>query len=169
MLQNLPYRAKSAYAFVAHMVGQGLVAVHLMSPEVPSRTHRMRHWGHSLVVVHDSAALASLDVPWWTYDAIDVVDGWLKARAVEVDRPLRVFEYGSGASTLWLARRVGEIHSVEHHEGFADSMRPLFGEHENIDFLVRPAVPSTSPKVPSHKPSHKDLDFADYVGAIEEV
>jgi len=169
MLQNLPYRAKSAYAAAAHGVGKGLVAIHLMSPQVPARTHRLRHWGHSLVVVFDSAALSELDVPWWTYDAIDVVEGWLRARAEALDRPLRVFEYGSGASTLWLAKRVGEVHSVEHHQGFADTMRPLFEEHENIDFLVRHAVPSTSPKVPSHKPSHKDMDFAEYVATIDEV
>jgi hypothetical protein len=169
MLQNLPYRAKSAYAAAARGVGKGLVAIRVMSPEVPARTHRMRHWGHTLVVVYDSAALAGLDVPWWTYDAMDVVEGWLKARAEAVDRPVRVFEYGSGASTLWLARRVGQIHSVEHHEGFAKSMRPLFEKQANIDFLLRPAVPSTSPKVPSHKPSHRGMDFSDYVATIDEV
>jgi hypothetical protein len=169
MLQNLPYRAKSAYAAAARGVGRGLVAVHLMSPEAPARTHRLRHWAHTLVVVYDSAALSELDVPWWTYDAMDVVEGWLKARADALDRQLRVFEYGSGASTLWLARRVGEVHSVEHHEGFADTMRPLFEKRDNIDFLVRPAVQSTAPKVPSHKPSHRGMDFAEYVATIEEV
>jgi len=169
MFQNLPYRAKSAYAAAAHGVGRGLVAMHLMSPEAPARTHRLRHWGHTLVVVYDSAALSELDVPWWTYDAMDAVEAWLKARAEAVDRPVRVFEYGSGASTLWLARRVGEIHSVEHHEGFAKSMRPLFDQHDNIDFLVRPAVLSTAPQVPSHKPSHRGMNFADYVATIDEV
>ena len=120
MLQNLPYRAKTAYAAVAHGTGRVLTSVHIMSKDVPDRSHRWRHWAHSLTVVHDSAAIAELDVPWWTYSAIDAVDSWLTARP----RPIRVFEYGSGASTLWLSRRVDEIHSVEHHAGFAATMAP---------------------------------------------
>jgi hypothetical protein len=169
VLQNLPYRAKRGYASAARGVGKALVAAHVMSPEVPQRTNRLRHWGHSLVVVYDSAALSNLDVPWWTYDAIDMVEGWLRARADHVNRPVRVFEYGSGASTVWLARRVGAVHSVEHHEGFADMMRPLFDQHQNIDFLVRPATPSAAPKVSSRKPSYRGMDFADYVAAIGQV
>ena len=53
----------------------------------------LRHW------VHDPLALAELGVPWWTYRAIDIVDAWLTAHV----SPVRVFEYGSGASTIWLA------------------------------------------------------------------
>ena len=65
----------------------------------PSRDDRLKHWVVSLTKVHDFKAIAELGVPWWTYRAIDVVDAWLSARP----HPIRVFEYGSGASTLWLA------------------------------------------------------------------
>ena len=77
--------------------------------EPPPRAQRWRHWAYSLFCAHDSMAIADLDVPWWTYGAIDAVEEWLASRA----RPVRVFEWGSGASTMWLAKRVDQIDSVE--------------------------------------------------------
>jgi hypothetical protein len=104
-------------------------------------------------------------VPWWTYDAIDSVDAWLKARP----RPIRVFEFGSGASTLWLASRVDEVHTVEHHAGFAARMRPEFATHPHVTLHQVEARWSTRPGVPSGKAGHEGLDFADYVAAIDRV
>lgn len=124
---------------------------------------RWRHWLASLPRVHDSLALAELDVPWWTYDAIDVVDRWIG----EHPGPVRVYEYGSGASTLWLARRVGEVHSVEHHEGFGAMMRDHLGDHPNVDLRVVPPTSSTHPVVASGKEGTDGLDFADYVASID--
>lgn len=131
---------------------------------VPDRDRRLRHWLTSLPRIHDSLAIAELDVPWWTYRSIDVVEAWLEARP----GPTRVFEYGSGASTLWLARRADSVHSVEHHAGFADLMRTaLTAPHATIR-TVEP-VESAHPRVPSGKEGHGGLDFHDYVHAIEDV
>ncbi len=66
------------------------------------------HWMSSLFAIYDIDAMVGLDVPWWTYDAIEQVDSFLASR------PARVFEYGSGASTVWLARRASYVTSVEH-------------------------------------------------------
>jgi len=46
-------------------------------------------------------------IPLWTDAAIKAVEELLKGDS-------RVFEWGAGASTIWLAMRVGELHSVEH-------------------------------------------------------
>ncbi len=47
-----------------------------------------------------------LELPWFSYAAIDFLD--------EFARPhMRVFEYGSGGSTLFFARRVQSVHSIE--------------------------------------------------------
>jgi hypothetical protein len=51
-------------------------------------------------------------LPWLAYPAID----FLKRR---VSLSLSVFEYGSGASTLWWARRVRSVSSVEHEASWA--------------------------------------------------
>src|SRR5206468_7996350 len=103
-------RAKAAYTAAARAVGR------LLPPgRVPPPERRLRHWAASLTRVHDVDAMIELDVPWWTYRAGDAVDRWLAVRP----RPVRVFEFGSGASTVWLAARADEVCSVEHHRGFA--------------------------------------------------
>ncbi|HEY3717551.1 MAG TPA: class I SAM-dependent methyltransferase [Jatrophihabitantaceae bacterium] len=158
-------KAKTAYATSARQAGKVLARVGVLGDEPPPRDKRIRHWAYSLTRAYDSLAIAELDVPWWTYKAIDVVDAWLGARR----RPIRVFEYGSGASTLWLARRTDEVHSVEHHRGFGEHIAPTLHQHANVDFLIVEPTTSTTPRVPSAKEGHAGLDFADYVATIEKV
>lgn len=162
---DLIRRAKAVYVAGARQAGKVLTRAGLLHDEAPPRDERIRHWMHSLTMVHDSLAMAELDVPWWTYRAIDFVEAWLDAHP----RPIRVFEYGSGASTLWLARRTDEVHSVEHHVGFAEHMRPALAEYSNINFHVVEAVATTAPAIPSAKEGHAGLDFADYVATIDKV
>src|SRR5581483_9355687 len=50
-------------------------------------------------------------VPWYTYPAIDFLEP-------RIAREFRVFEYGSGWSTLWWAERSREVHAVEHDEAW---------------------------------------------------
>ena len=155
---------KSAYVGSMRSVRQGLNRLGADGGRVlPDR--RWRHWAYSLTIVHDSRAMAALDVPWWTYRAMEAVDEWLSARS----QPARVFEYGSGASTVWLARRSGEVHSVEHNRGFAGLMQPELVPHPNASVRVVEAVPSARPVVSSRKEGHAGLDFAEYVAAIDAV
>jgi hypothetical protein len=158
-------QAKSTYAGGARQVGRALARVGVVGDVPPSRDARWRHWAYSLTRVHDSLAIAELDVPWWTYRAVDVVDAWIRGRRGQV----RVFEYGSGASTLWLAQRVAEVHSVEHHAGFAKQIGPALAPYPNVDFRLVEAVPSEHPAVPSAKEGHAGLDFASYVDTVAEV
>jgi hypothetical protein len=56
-------------------------------------------------------------LPWWTYPAID----WIAARV----RPeWRVFEWGSGHSTLWWSSRVARVLAVEHDPAWVAKIRP---------------------------------------------
>ena len=165
MAGHWSYRVKDAYARGARAAGRALTGLGVLPRTPPDRRQRFRHWLVSLTRVHDSLAIAELDVPWWTYAAIDSVDAWLEARP----RPIRVFEFGSGASTLWLARRVDEVHTVEHHAGFAARMRPEFAAHPHVTLHQVEARWSTRPGVPSGKAGHEGLDFADYVAAIDRV
>lgn len=156
--------AKSLYAGSARGVRHTLDRLGL-DVEAPPLDRRWRHWAHSLTLVHDSRALAELDVPWWTYRAITAVEEWLASRST----PVTVFEYGSGASTVWLARRADRVHTVEHHAGFAELMRTQLSRHQNASVRVVEPVPSDHPAVPSRKEGHDGLDFAGYVAAIDEV
>jgi hypothetical protein len=158
-------RLKTTYATGARRAGRALVGTGLVGPEPPARDARIRHWTHSLWRVHDSLAIAELDVPWWTYRAIDVIDAWIVGRRGAV----RVFEYASGSSTVWLARRTSEVHSVEHHAEFAEQLRAALVDQQNVHLRTVEPVPSAEPAIPSSKEGYRGLDFADYVNSIEVV
>lgn len=126
------------------------------------RHRRMVHWLRSLLAVHDVEEMVALDVPWWSYRAIDDVERWLQDRT-----EVRVFEWGSGASTSWLATRASSVTTVEHHAGFARTVSRLVPE--NVRLEVVPAVRREAPAVPSGRRGHRQLDFEDYVGAIDRL
>jgi hypothetical protein len=157
--------AKQIYVWVMRKLGVLLSRIHVLGSEAPPLAHRKRHWAYSLTHIHDSMALAALDVPWWTYSAIDAVTEWIDKHG----GTMRVYEYGSGASTFWLARRVAEVHSVEHHRGFGDRMLAELAKFDNVSLRIIEPVPSTNPAVPSHKEQYENLDFDRYVSSIDDV
>lgn len=159
------WRLKSAYASGAKGVGKVLTAIHVLPKDPPPRSKKFKHWVTSLTRVHDSVAIAELDVPWWTYKAIDQVEAWLTARP----RPIRVFEWGSGASTMWLAKRTDEIITVEHHPEFAQMIGPRLEALDGVTFREVAAPASTNPKIGSQKPGSEGLDFDAYVHAIDDT
>ncbi|WP_097147215.1 SAM-dependent methyltransferase [Pseudooceanicola antarcticus] len=82
---------------------------------------RLAHWMLTLFSIHDMEGLVALDVPWWSYDAIERVEAFLAER----DGAARVFEYGAGAGTIWLARRAAHVTSIEHHAGWGYQVQGL--------------------------------------------
>ena len=154
---------KSTYIRTVRLVGAPLRALGILAA-LERRTPRSRlaTWIVSLFAIHDVDGLGRLDLPWWTFDSADQVAAYL------AERPgARVFEWGSGASTLWLAARAGSVHSVEHHAGWAAQLSPRLPGHVTLR-VVEPEE-SASPRIPSAKPGHAGLDFADYVAAIDDV
>jgi hypothetical protein len=158
--------AKELYASTAHAAGGGLTRLGVLGDEPPPVERRLRHWAYSLTKVHDSLAIAELDVPWWTYAAIAEVSTWLEAHR---GRPVRVFEYGSGASTFWLAKRATEVHSVEHHRGFGEMMARELEPIPHVSLEIVEPVASDHPAIGSAKEGHAGLDFTDYVTSIASV
>jgi hypothetical protein len=128
------------------------------------RDSRTALWLRSLFAIYDIDDLSGLDLPWWTFDAIEKVDRFLKGRP-----NARVFEYGSGASTIWLARRAGEVVSVEHDaQWFPEVERRLAGfSHAKLRFVAPDATPSADPRYASDKPAWRGRTFHDYVHAID--
>ncbi len=164
-LGNLPYLVKSTYAKAMRATGRLLTRAKVLSENPPVRSHRLQHWAYSLTRVHDSMAIVELGVPWWTYDAIDHIEQVLDARPDD----LRVFEYGSGASTFWLARRAREIHTVEHHAGFAKTIGPELAKLEDVTFHLVEPERSEHPAIGSLKSGNAGLDFKAYVTTIDAV
>lgn len=91
--------------------------------------------------------------PWLTPQAIELLDDWLKP----TDAGL---EWGSGRSTRWLARRVGQLTSVEHEQGWfeqvkSDLPRTAGGHTVDYRFVECDLRRSDSPE------SHPYCDIAD--------
>jgi hypothetical protein len=163
---DLVSTVKSVYAKGARGAGRGLTRLGVLPDSPPPRAQRLKHWAYSLTRAHDSLGISELDVPWWTYDAIDAVEAFITRRAGEV----RAFEWGSGASTIWLARRVERVDSVEHHRGFGEMIKGrLAAGYPNAHLEIVEPVPSAHPAVGSRKEGHGGLDFSDYVARIGEV
>jgi predicted O-methyltransferase YrrM len=122
----------------------------------------------TLYAIHDVDDLVELDIPWWTYGAIDAVGEHLQALGGQA----RVFEFGSGASTVWLGRRSASVYSVEHDDSFADVMRRVLVEAKVMDtvsLIEAPPKRSRDPEVRSGRPGEDELDFAGYVDALAKV
>lgn len=134
--------------------------------EARGRENRPALWLRTLFEVYRVEGLVALDLCWWTFAAQDVVAAHLAARP-----GARVFEYGSGASTVWLARRAAEVHSVEHDLGWAEVMRAQLADLSDVHLhAVAPTRRrSTAAEAPSGRRGYADADFADYVRAIDDV
>jgi predicted O-methyltransferase YrrM len=92
------------------------------------------------------------------------VDGFLATRP-----NARVFEWGSGASTVWLSRRAASVTSIEHDAGWAAIVAPVLSDNAVVR-VVEP-VPATGGPAQqlSAKPGFEQLDFAHYVDAMEDL
>lgn len=67
-------------------------------------------------------------IPWITYAAL----AFLQER---VTSDMRVFEFGSGNSTLWWAERVREITAVEHDETWARQVAALLPANATVTHI----------------------------------
>jgi len=126
------------------------------------RKGRGARWFRSLFAIYDIDDLVRLDIPWWTFDAIDAVDQYLAAKP-----GARVFEWGSGASTVWLAKRAGEVISVEHDSTWADVVAPRIAGFDHVT-LTRVAAQAEG-RIGSGKFGFEGQYFDRYVSAIRDV
>ncbi len=75
--------------------------------------------------------------PWISFEALDFVQGYLKER-----RDLRIFEYGSGGSTLfWLNLEIDNCVSIEHDPDWFDVIRKRATIYQNKALDYRLVLP----------------------------
>jgi precorrin-6B methylase 2 len=70
-------------------------------------------------------------IPWFTYSSIHFISKKLKIR------PMTVFEYGSGNSTLWFSSRVEKIISIENDMIFYKKMQNEMDAQKNITYKLK--------------------------------
>lgn len=123
---------------------------------------RIGLWLRSQLSLYDVRDFMRLDLPWWTLDAVTLVDEFLAARP-----QARVFEWGSGASTIWLEKRAAEVISVENDEGWHQMMSSYVGPRTTLWHTEAP--PAAEPRIRSRWWGHRGRDFFDYVHAIDRA
>ena len=72
-------------------------------------------------------------IPWISFAAIDFLEGYLKPH-------MHVFEYGSGGSTLFFAKRVADVVSVEDKKEWHDTVQARLASKEirNVSLMLTP-------------------------------
>ena len=156
---------KQGYVAGARALRRALARTGLLGPlDRWAARSRTGLWLRSLLSIYDLADLLPYDVPWWTFKASDEVAGFL-----ETHPGARVFEWGSGASTAWLARRAGSVTSVEHDNAWAEMVRPVLPDNATVG-VVEPVPATGAPgEERSQKPGFDGLDFGAYVEAVDET
>ncbi|MDD4777783.1 MAG: class I SAM-dependent methyltransferase [Fermentimonas sp.] len=114
----------------------------------------------------------SRGLPWMTYDAINFLEQIC-------NRSMRVFEWGSGGSTLFFASRCKEVTSVEHDTFWIKSLRKKI-EELNLDNVTIKEIESMpinnfdtlNPENPddfiSKEKKSSGLSFEYYVKSIDQ-
>lgn len=96
--------------------------------------------------------------PWLTYDAIDWLESYLTKDMV-------VFEWGSGGSTLYFARKVKRVISVEHEQGWYELVKKSLVRQSldnKVEYLYQSPV-----KLPRQL-KYSGRSFAQYCQLINE-
>jgi len=81
---------------------------------------------------HVSVGHGGAPIPWITYPALEMLD--------RVLRPTwRLFEYGTGNSSLWYATKVSFVASVEHDPQWAEQVRNRAPGNLTVELVEKPA------------------------------
>lgn len=137
---------KRSYAGLMQTIA-GLGPLEKMTAEArDSDPYGWRRWAASLFAIHNIERMIELDLPWWNVAATREAEDYLRAHP-----DARVFEYGAGASTIWLAHRSASLVSVEHHAEWYWLLAAKVAPFANIRLL------------------HRDLDGEAYIDAIAEA
>jgi predicted O-methyltransferase YrrM len=110
-------------------------------------------------------------IPWVNYTAIDML-----RRILRPD--MRVFEYGTGGSTLFFARRTAVLVSVEHDSGWTSAVREAMKGNTHCAWEMLDIQPTTLPQSAPVEPADPatytsaldaaaGLSFRDYASAID--
>lgn len=129
-----------------------------------------RHWSPRYIVnrlLLSYHQRANPDAPWLTRQACDFLDEWLRPTDVGV-------EWGSGRSTLWIAKRVGGLKSIEHDQNWYTRIKDSLQRANltNVDYNYAP-IDAAGPELPPYVEAGADfepetLDFAVVDGKLRE-
>lgn len=123
---------KATYVNIVRQLSAGGPLARLGEMAPRSAPHGWLRWVGSLLAIHDTGKMIGLDLPWWNVAATREIEAFLAARP-----GARVFEWGAGASTVWLARRAGSVLSVEHDPDWLAILQRQTRSFANVTLLHR--------------------------------
>lgn len=111
------------------------------------------------------------ELPWLTFPAIERLRSFLAP-------DMRVFEYGSGGSTLFFARRANEVVSMEHNGEWYEKLMSRLEEEKVTNCTIHHVPPSPDDRGESGDPAdpdayvssseqHEGMSFYEYATKIE--
>lgn len=124
---------------------------------------RLRFFPYWLFSFLPSKAAFKDGLPWITFEAIDWLNSYLT-------KNMNVFEWGSGGSTLFFAKKAKNVVSLEHQpEWHSRISRKLAENHmANCQYILKEPKPSSnSQNYLSSSPRYKNFSFEEYCKAIE--
>lgn len=124
---------KSGYVRWAHERGDTAKGRALLARGAAAPLSSWTAFRASQLAICDLPRMIEVDVPWWNRQAALAVDRFLAEREAP-----RVFEFGSGASTVWLARRAAHVVSAEPFQEWADALAPRLEPYGDMRLVVRP-------------------------------
>lgn len=96
-------------------------------------------------------------IPWMVYDSIFWLDKYLK-------KDMKIFEWGSGGSTLFFIKKEVKLISVEHDKKWYKTIKPMTVTYKDIIYKLLP--PSKGKVFRSSAAEYKDLSFEKYCRQI---
>ena len=126
---------KKGYVRLMHGLGRTRAMTGFSEGATMADMYGWRRWAASLFAIYETSQMVALDLPWWNVEATREIERFL------IRHPgARVFEYGAGASTVWLANRARQVFSVEHDAAFIGRFRTMLKPYKNVELLERPIV-----------------------------
>lgn len=164
LIEGTPYWLKGSYVFLMRIIKHFLALTGMLSQlDKRSQQSQRFHYLRSLLAIHHLEDMIFLDVPWWTYTAISALETHFQRMG---SKPV-VFEYGSGASTIWLAKRCAQVISIEHDVEWYNGLIGKLTPYPHVQLLLKQPDQGYSGKYGSQKASH--ASFKSYVEAIKET
>jgi hypothetical protein len=122
------------------------------------------HWWKTLSIYKNWSAI-DLCLPWYNYGGINWVKSYVK-------KHMKVFEYGTGGSTLFYADSVAELVSVEHNKNWYDKIvRRLEKRHNAKVYLQEPEFIDNQARLTEYISKtfseYQNYSFEKYVRTIE--
>ncbi len=93
-------------------------------------------------------------IPWMNYSFIDFLEPRL-------NNSMRVFEYGSGYSTLYLAERVQFVTSIEYDKEWFNKMREALIDKDNCEVFYYPTPEKYNVAIKEHGEETYDIIIVD--------